>query len=160
MPTLAELSSGLPPQRRKRPEREDGHVEGVESDSTPMASAADASGPSKVLILTDMSAAEASRCASIQPKPRPNNRFDSINQRTWSFSAMRACGRSSRRPRILLRSAMDPHASSPATKGWLNTWPSSRRPANSGFPYRRCAIQIEVSARIKPSASSAADGSA
>ena len=39
-----------------------------------------------------------------------------------------------------------PHASSPDTKGCINTSPSDSRSAKVGSPWRKCRIQTEVSA--------------
>lgn len=65
--------------------------------------------------------AEASKWASIQPRPRPWSFPDSIRWSTSGLEATTADGNRARADRKFLRSLRLPQASSPVTKGWFRT---------------------------------------
>ena len=83
---------------------------------------------------SSVSAVEASRCASMKPKPRPMSFLRSMSSNTSSFPATAALGSAPSRESTSPRFPMEPQANSPITSGCASTSPALRSTTNSGTP--------------------------
>ena len=91
------------------------------------------------------SSAEARRCASIQPMPRPQSFRSSISRRHSLWVAGTAPGSASRLLKMTARFFRLPHASSPNTNGCVSTDASLRSSTSAGSFLRKWSIQTDVS---------------
>ena len=78
---------------------------------------------SKVHILQFSSSAEASKCMSIHPRPRPASFRSPMKFKTSSCSASCTSGKARNRPNNSSRLRSVPQANSPITKRWQQTPP-------------------------------------
>ncbi len=103
---------------------------------------------SSVHTLQCASSAEASRCMSIQPRPRPASFRSAIRVKTSSCSTIGVAGNAPNRFSNSSRLRSLPQASSPITNRWQKTLPPSSNTASRSLPCLRCSIQTDVSTNV------------
>lgn len=94
-------------------------------------------------------------CASIQPNPVPESLCTSSRCNTSSCSAVDALGSRRKWLKTCVRCLRPPQASSPITKGCVNTWPTSSAALSRVSCCRKWSIQTEVSTNNTSAAASA-----
>ena len=121
---------------------------GIQLGSSSSSVAAAPSALSKVHILRFSSSAEASKCMSIHPRPRPASFRSPMKFKTSSCSASCTSGKARNRPNSSSRLRSVPQANSPITKRWQQTPPLSSSVASWLLPFLRWSIHTEVSTSV------------
>ncbi len=100
---------------------------------------------SKVHTVQFARSAEASKCTSIHPRPRPASFRSAMKRKTSSCSAIFTAGKALNRTKSSSRLRSGPQANSPITNRWQQTAPLSSSVASRLLPFLRWSIHTDVS---------------
>ena len=103
---------------------------------------------SKVHTVQFARSAEASKCTSIHPRPRPASFRSATKFKTSSCSAIFTDGKALNRPKSSSRLRSVPQANSPITNRWQQTPPLSSSVASRLLPFLRWSIHTDVSTSV------------
>ncbi len=123
--------------RRRRPSRCKRLLARLQFETSLSSVAAFPSALSKVHTVQFERSAEASKCMSTHPKPRPASLRSAMKFNTSSCSAIGAGGKALNKPNSSSRLRRVPQANSPITKRWQQTPPLSSSVASWLLPFLR-----------------------